>query len=394
MRYQAKVINAAMKVESMPLEASSEAEARHLVASAGLRLLSLRRAGAGLRPRAPGRAFNLSVFNQQLNAMLAAGQPVGDAVEILSRNDKAGRNRAIYDTVLDALRQGKQLSEAMAGLPSVFPSLYVAMVGASETTGTVRESIKRFMQYQKQIDDIRSKLTKAAIYPAILLIVGYVVVAFMMLYVVPRFSVVFDDMPQARTSSASFIQLWGGFVRTNTWFAVALFASFAAIFAGLIFHPVMRAWAGARILALPWLGERIWILRLARLYRTLSMLLRSGVSVLAAMRMTQASLPLAMQASLASAVQSISEGRTLSTVMAEQNLSTEVAQRLLVAGESSGNLDSMMEHIADFYDQEVATWIDTSSRLIEPILMVGIGLIVGLVVLMLYMPIFDLANIS
>lgn len=128
------------------------------------------------------------------------------------------------------------------------------------------------------------------------------------------------------------------------------------------------------------------------MYRTLSMLLRSGVSVLAAMKMTAGSLPLAMQADIRTATLSVSEGKSMSVVLTECGLSTEVSQRLLVAGESSGNLDEMMERIADFYDQEMATWIDTAGRLIEPILMVGIGLVIGAIVLMLYSPIFDLAN--
>jgi general secretion pathway protein F len=160
-----------------------------------------------------------------------------------------------------------------------------------------------------------------------------------------------------------------------------------------VFHPAVRGLLYRKLLTTPWIGEKVWILQLARMYRTLGMLLRSGVSVLAAMRMTQASLPTAMQADLQTAIQSVSEGKTISSVLADCGLSTEIAQRLLVAGESSGNLDEMMERIADFYDQETSTWIDTAGRLIEPILMVGIGLVIGAIVLMLYSPIFDLANI-
>ena len=108
--------------------------------------------------------------------------------------------------------------------------------------------------------------------------------------------------------------------------------------------------------------------------------------------MTEATLPAAMRPELSKATQSISEGRAMSAVMADSGLSTEVAQRLLVAGESSGNLDEMMERIADFYDEEMAAWIDTAGRLIEPILMVVIGVVIGAIVLMLYAPIFDLSN--
>jgi len=390
-RFDAKVLNAAMAVERVALEAANEEEARHVLAASGQRLLALEAKGAGWQGWSRVR-FNLTVFNQQLHSLLEAGQPIVDTIEILGRNDRAGRHQAVYDSLLTSLQQGKQLSEAMAGLPSIFPPLYVAMVKASETTGTVRAAIRRFMHYQKQVDEIRGKLVSAAIYPAILVSVGFLVIAFLMLYVVPRFSAVFDDVAMRNASSAGFIQLWGGFVRNHGAMAWSSFAASLGLMVVLALHPATRAWLSRRLLTLPWVGEKLWILQLARLYRTMGMLLKSGVSVLAAMRMTEASLPLSMQADLQRAAQAVSEGRPLSAVLPENQLSTEVAERLLVAGESSGNLDDMMERIADFYDQEVATWVDVVGRLVEPVLMVGIGLVIGAIVMMLYTPIFDLAN--
>jgi general secretion pathway protein F len=392
MHYQAKVLTAAMAVELIDVDAVSAEEARRFVESSGGRLLDLRQLRASWHSKSRGATFNLSVFNQQLHSLLDAGQPVVDAIDILGHNDRRGRHRAIYDTLLQGLQAGRQLSEAMANLPSIFPPLYVAMVRASETTGTVRASIRRFMQYQRQVDEIRGKLVSAAIYPAILLSVSFVVIAFLMLYVVPRFSAVFDDVAVRNHASAGFVQIWGGFVRHHAVLAWSGFLFGVTMILVLALHPRVRGGLYRKLLTAPWIGEKVWILQLARMYRTLGMLLRSGVSVLAAMRMTAGSLPLAMQADIRVATQSVSEGKPMSVVMAECGLSTEVAQRLLVAGESSGNLDEMMERIADFYDQEMATWIDTAGRLIEPALMVGIGLVIGAIVLMLYAPIFDLAN--
>ncbi|MEH6459740.1 type II secretion system F family protein [Chitinimonas sp. JJ19] len=390
MRFRAKVLNASMAVVVRELDATNEEEARRFIESSGERLLVLNTISAGMTRRPS--AFNMTVFNQQLHSLLEAGQPIVDAIEILGRNDRAGRHRAIYDTLLQGLQQGKQLSEAMASLPSVFPPLYVAMVRASETTGTVRASIRRFMHYQKQLDEIRGKLLSAAIYPGILVSVGFLVIAFLMLYVVPRFSAVFDDVAARKNATAGFVQVWGSFVREHTALAwLGVLGLFVALVV-LVVHPGLRGWLGRRMLSTPWLGEKVWILQLARLYRTLGMLLRSGVSVLSAMKMTEASLPLAMQGDLRIAAQGVSEGKSISLVMLENKLSTEVAHRLLLAGESSGNLDEMMERIADFYDQEVAGWIDMAGRLVEPILMVGIGLVIGAIVMMLYTPIFDLAN--
>jgi general secretion pathway protein F len=214
-----------------------------------------------------------------------------------------------------------------------------------------------------------------------------------MLYVLPRFSAVYDNAGQGRHGDMGFVQMWGGFVRQNT---AAAWLAVAAIGAGVtvtVLHAGLRAALLRRVLALPWIGERVAVLQLARLYRTLGMLLRSGVSVMGALRMTRDSMPQTMHGNLDLALKAVSEGHALSRVMNEHQLSTEIAQRLLLAGESSGNLDEMMERIADFYDEESADWIDRAGRLVEPILMLAIGAVVGAIVLMLYSPIFDMANI-
>jgi general secretion pathway protein F len=392
MRFRAKVLTSTMEVKLVELDAGSADEARGFVEAAGERLVDLRQLRSRVGMVWGSVKFNLAVFNQQLHALLDAGQPVVDAIEVLGRNDRGGQHRAIYDILLNGLRQGKQLSDAMASLPSVFPQLYVAMLHASETTGTVRTAIRRFMRYQAQADEIRSKLVAAAIYPAILSAVGFVVIAFLMLYVVPKFSMVYDDVATSGRLSVGFVQLWGTFVRQNGGLAISGLVVLAALLATLAFHPAVRRGALKRLLDIPWIGHKIWILQLGGLYRTLGMLLHSGVSVITAMRMTEDSLAVAMRDEMRAATLGVSEGRAMSAVMLECGLSTEIAQRLLLAGESSGNLDEMMERIADFYDQETAMWIDTAGRLIEPVLMIVIGLVIGAIVLMLYSPIFDLAN--
>lgn len=393
MQFHAKILTASRTIEDVTVDAAGEAEARQLVAGRGGRVIALRSGGTLLAARTPRREFNLSVFNQQMHSLLAAGQTVVDAIDVLCQNDRKPGSKAVYEVLLRELRQGNQLSDAMARLPSIFPVLYVAMVRSSETTGTVRASIDRYMQYQQQVDQIRGKLTAAATYPAILLGVGALVITFLMLYVLPRFASVYEDAGTMRNGKAGFAQWWGAFVNDNTllaWLTVG--AMLLAVSIGVL-HPAMRRAAYRRLVASPWIGERIRVLQLGRLYRTLAMLLHSGLSVLAAMRMTRASLPAAMHDDVDHAARLVSEGMTMSHAMRECGLSTEVAVRLLVAGESSGNLDDMMERIADFYDQETARWIDTAGRLIEPVLMLGIGLVVGAIVLMLYSPIFDLANI-
>lgn len=393
MQFRIKALNQKMAVEFLNIDAASEEEARRLAGAEGVRILELRQRRS-VRPAASRQApFKLAVFNQQLHSLLEAGQTVVDAIEVLGRNDRQGRHRAVYDTMLHSLKSGHQLSDAMAALPSVFSPLYVAMVRASETTGTIRAAIRRYMQYQRQIDDIRGKVKAALTYPAILLSVGFAVISFLMLYVLPRFSAVYDNAGQGHNGDRGFVQAWGGFVRDNTALAWLVVLAIGAGVAAVALHPALRAAVFRRVLALPWIGERVWVLQMARLYRTLGMLLRSGINVIAALRMTRASMPPNMHDGLDLAIKAVSEGHPMSVVMREHHLSTEIAERLLLAGESSGNLDEMMERIADFYDEETAAWIDAAGRVVEPVLMLVIGAIVGAIVLMLYSPIFDLANI-
>jgi general secretion pathway protein F len=393
MQFRAKVLTASLGVEFVDVDAVDENEASRVIEASGARVLGLQRGRARLLPQSQSQAFNLTVFNQQLYALLDAGQTIVDTIEVLGRKDRKARHKAIYDTLLRNLKQGKQLSEAMEALPSVFPALYVAMVRSSETTGTVRTSINRFMFYQAQVNEIRGKLIGAAIYPAILLSVGFIVISFLMLYVLPKFSEVFEEAATRKGASMNFVAVWGGFVNAHTTLAWSSFAGLILLIVGMILHPAMRAWVSRKVQAVPMVGEIVWTLQLARMYRTLGMLLSSGVSVLTAMRMTQATLPASMHADLDVAIASVSEGKPMSLVMSECGLSTEIAQRLLAAGESGGKLDDMMERIADFYDQEMRGWIDTASRVVEPLLMVGLGLVIGAVVLMLYSPIFDLASV-
>lgn len=392
--FVATVALASGQISKIEIEADNEKEAKRIVETSGQHLLGLKENGA--RQFKIGRsqkAFNLPVFNQQLLSLLEAGQTVVESIEILGRNDKRGHYRVTFDSLLQALREGNQLSEAMAKLPSVFPALYVAMVKSSETTGSIKASIKRFMQYQGQVNEIRNKLIAAATYPAILLGVGFAVVTFLMFYVLPRFSAIYEDTVSAEMRHG-FVQWWGNLVRQHTYTLLAALFVTVVMIVAVAMHPKTRTWISTKVLQAPWIGERIWLLQLARMYRTMGMLLKSGVSVLSAMAMTKDSLPDQMHQQMESAILDVSEGKPFSVSFTNYGLSTEIAQRLLVAGESSGNLDEMMERIADFYDQETSIWIDTAGRFIEPVLMVSIGLIIGLIVLMLYSPIFELANIA
>ncbi|MBV1777386.1 type II secretion system F family protein [Burkholderiaceae bacterium DAT-1] len=391
MRYQAKVVRASGQIDIRELEADSRDAAEARLKTEGLHVLSVQAQGNGLRLPFQGSSFQLDVFNQQLYSLLEAGQSIVDCIDILQHNDSSGTTHHVYAQLLQSLRQGKQLSQAMAQLPTVFPPLYVALVKASETTGSVPIAVQRFMRYRQQVALIRGKLVSASIYPAILVSVGFLVIGFLMLYVVPRFSLAFDDV-QNKAQVAGFVFAWGNVVREHTVLAWGAFFALIAAMASAVIHPAARHKALTTLIAIPAIGRRIRIFQLARLYRTLGLLQRSGLPLTQSMHMARASMPAYFQPPIDAARMLVEAGHPLSRALSQQQLGTEVAARLLVAGESSGNLDEMLERVADFHDQEVAGWVDMIGRIIEPALMVGIGLIIGVVVLLLYMPIFELAN--
>lgn len=391
MRFSAKVLNNLGAIDFIELEADSKEDAERRLRSDGVRLVSLNAMGIGVRLQFNARKFPLDVFNQQLHSLLEAGQSIVDAIDILHDNDLTGRDQKVYRDLLHALKQGRQLSDAMEQQSTIFPPLYIAMVRATETTGGVKEAIQRFMQYRIQVALIRRKLIAASVYPAILVAMGMLVVAFLLLYVVPRFSIAFDDI-QDKKQLAGFVYVWGSWVRNNSEIAWSSFAGFFIALVILILHPAFRRVVMTKSFLIPAMGRRMRIFQLARLYRTLGLLLRSGLPLTQALRLTRDALPSYLYTNMDGAYAQVSEGLPLSRALSQHQLATEVALRLLVAGESSGNLDDMLERIAHFHDQEVSGWVDLFGRILEPALMIGIGLVIGVVVLLLYMPIFELAN--
>jgi len=391
MRFTAKVLNAGGTIDLIEMEADSKEEAQRRLRSEGIRLVSLQLLETGFQFQFNVKKFPLDVFNQQLHSLLEAGQPIVDAIEILHDNDLTGRDQKVYRGLLQALRQGRQLSAAMEQQSTIFPPLFVAMVRATETTGGVKEAIQRFMEYRIQVAAIRRKLVAASVYPAILVTVGMLVVSFLLLYVVPRFSIAFDDI-QNKKQLAGFVYIWGSWVRNHSELAWGSFAGLLVAMVILVLHPASRRFVMAKLIQIPAIGRRIQIFQLARLYRTLGLLLRSGLPLTHSLRLARDSLPAYLYVHLDGAYAQVTEGHPLSRALSQNHLATEVASRLLVAGESSGNLDDMLERVANFHDQEVSGWVDLLGRVLEPALMVGIGLVIGVVVLLLYMPIFELAN--
>jgi general secretion pathway protein F len=391
MEFRIKALDGALGVTSQVLDAVDESDARRQLELRDLKVISLtpiRRVRLFARPA----QLQLAVFSQQLVSLLDAGLSLVESLEALAERESSAGANQILQRVLGRLYEGQTLAAALAEQPSTFPPLYVAAVRASERTGALREALARYITYAEQADSLRKTLVNACIYPAVLLGVGLLVTLFLMGYVVPRFSAIYEDVGSDLPAASRVLLEWGQLMDAHGGLMAALLV--AALSTGIYAasRPATRVYVGACIARIPAVGRQLHVYQLARLYRTTGMLLRGGMPAVTALQMSSGLLRTDSQQAFAAATQAVREGQSLAQAMESNGLTTAVAARMLRVGERSGNMGEMMERIASFCDEELARWVAVLTRLIEPILMTIIGLIIGVIVVLMYFPIFQLAG--
>ncbi|MDR6712440.1 general secretion pathway protein F [Pseudomonas hunanensis] len=393
MRYSLKVLGR-QGIVLLQVDAHDTDQARRQAEAQGLRVVSIR-AQAGRLPAMPWRrapTFDLVLFSQELGTLLNAGLPLIDALESLAEKAPSGPSRKVLEQLVSQLYEGRSLSQALAQQPRVFPTLYVALVQSSERTGALGDALARYIGYRQRLDLVRQKLVGASVYPLLLLLVGGGVVLFLMGYVVPRFSLVFEGMGTELPWLSRVLMKIGLFLHAQQLpLGVGTLAAITAL-ALLRKHPAFRRWVGRQTQRLPALHQRLLMYELARFYRSLGILLQGGIPILTAMGMARGLLGSTAAQGLEQASRRVGEGLPLSDALEAGALVTPVSLRLIRAGEQSGNLGEMLERCADFHDQEIGRWVEWFVRLFEPLLMTFIGLLIGLIVILMYMPIFELAS--
>lgn len=336
--------------------------------------------------------FPIVLFSQELLALLEAGLNLVEAIETLAVKDESNGSKAVLDALLQALYQGQSFSAALMQQPNAFPMLYVATVRASEKTGDLAESLSRYIAYEQQIGALKKKIVSASIYPVLLMAVGGLVILFLLGFVVPKFSRIYEGTGGDLPYLSQVLLAWGLFLENHGQALLVACVIGVALLLMALSRPSVKKWLAQLLWQIPALGKRLRIYQLARFYRTLGMLLKGGTPIIPALQSVSGLLDAALQANMQTTTTAINEGQPISHAMEIAGLTTPVAARMLAVGERGGNIGDMMERIASFYDDELSRWIDWFTRLFEPILMLLIGLVIGVVVLLLYMPIFELAG--
>jgi general secretion pathway protein F len=391
MRFELKAIAPAGNVEAVDFQAPDETTARRSLEGRGYTVLSVRQKhGLGLPWRGAAERFPVALFSQELRVLINAGLPLVEAVETLAQKERRDDFKAVLERLAAVMREGQPLSAALMEFPQSFSPLYVATIRASEKTSDLPDALARYVAYAGQLEAIRKRVVNASIYPMLLLVVGGLVSLFLMLYVVPRFGNIYAERGGNLPFFSRVLLTWGQAVDKN---AVAVLAALAGLigFSVYLFR-AFKTQVGNALWKLPAIGERLKVYQLSRFYRTIGMLLRGGMPLVAALDMGAELLHPLLRERLAMASRAISEGRNVSQSMDAAGLTTPVALRMLAVGERGGNMGEMLEQIAAFHDEELSRWVDWFTRMFEPILMALIGLIIGVIVILMYMPIFELAG--
>lgn len=338
------------------------------------------------------KGFPLALFSQELLALLEAGLNLVEAIETLAEKETRPEVKHTLDSLLQALYQGQTFSAALSLAPNSFPVLYVATVRASEKTGDLSEALGRYVAYEHQFGLVKKKIITSSIYPALLIVVGGLVIMFLLGFVVPKFSSIYEGSGGNLPFLSKVLLSWGQFIQGHGKEMLIGTGIGVMAFVYALSLASVRKWLTELFWRIPALGERLRIFQLARFYRTLGMLLTGGTPIIPALESVAGLLQVSLRSKLREASQAISNGQPISVAMELSGLTTPVALRMLRVGERGGRIGDMMERIASFYDEELSRWIEWFTKLFEPILMLLIGLVVGVVVLLLYMPIFELAD--
>lgn len=390
--YKAQLLKAG-KVEFRLIHAPDQMSARGQICQADEQLLSLKRQRNFKQKRTYGKGFALAVWLQEMSALLDAGLSLVETLEAL--RDKSGGSastqRAVLEGLLNNLYQGRTLSQAMEEQPTIFPALLAATVASAEGSGQLPNALRRYQHYAVRIDTLRKRIIGALVYPSVVMTVGLGILLFMLFSVIPSFASVFESL-DSLPPTAEIMLWWAEQVHTRGIEIVIGMILLLIVGIVLVRSSPVRIW----LYKLPWRIPHIkeiahWFV-LARFYRSVGLLLAGGIPLLSALMLSRALLPKDYAMRLAAAQELLRAGQSVADTLSEQKLTTPVAERLLRAGEQGGNLSDMCERIALFHDGALDQALEVFSKIFEPILMLGVGGLVGVIVTLLYMPIFELAG--
>ncbi len=393
MQYEVKALRSNEGLTTLLLDAADATDAEGQVRAQGYTVISIKaKQGWAQLSLTRNVKFPLVLFSQELVALLQAGLSLVEALETLAEKEEQHYVKQTLQQIISTLYEGHTLSYALERSPRDFPQLYVATVRSSEKTGSLAEVLSRYIVYQNQMESIKRKVITSSIYPVLLAVVGTLVVLFLMVFVVPSFSSIYEDMGGDLPVMSRLLMQWGRFLDAHK---QLFLTGVGLVVVGVVFavtQPASKLWIKRKLWQLPSFGNHLRLYQMARFYRSLGMLLQGGMPIVTALKLVSGLLQESMREPLRLASVSIQQGGSISRAMEQYQLATPLALRLLRVGERSGQMGEMMERIAAFHEEETVRWVERFVKLFEPLLMIFVGLIIGVIVVLMYFPIFELAG--
>ncbi len=398
--YRVVAIDTQGLLQASQVEAVSVEAVREITSSQGQTVIqcelaaSTHESGAGLRRllgwARPATSMDNVAFSQDLATLMDAGVTVKEAIHALSLKELSQSRRQVLAQLDKAVSEGLSFSAAMQRT-GAFPELLLATVAASEQTGDLATGLQRYARHQQSLRAVRDRVVGASVYPLLLLVVGSLIVALLLGVVVPRFATLIDMNGRELPFLSQLLMRWGRFAGEHTTAALAFFGLIAlgiAIPLIKLRDPLTRK---------RWLEKIPGFSRLARefqhlqMYRTTAILTSRGITIHKALLYSVELLGPSDQPRLHAALEAMREGVDISSALSTTGLSDVVATSMLNVAERTGSLPEMLDRIADFYERSLQRNIDIVSRLIEPVMMIIFGILIGGIVILMYLPIFDLA---
>lgn len=385
------------------VEASNAVDATETLRRRGLFVTKIREDAAPARERAGGggwlgrrrRLKNLAMFTRHLQVLVASGTPMMEALQALERQiqDRAWRS-AIADVRMQ-VEEGRSLSEAMERRPGYFDALYRSLIAAGESSGKLRAMLQRLAVLQRKRLHVYSAIMSAMVYPALLLVVATGVLSLLLIFVVPRFGELFATLGAPLPASTKILIDISRFLGSYWW--IVLSGIVAAVVAAKLWlgTPAGHRAVDTVVLRLPQLGRVARSFITARIARVLGMLLEARVSVIEAIEHARAAAGNFHYARLLShAENAVIRGEPISAAFADTNLIAPCLYEAIRSGERSGQVGPLLLEIADFMDEDNETMVRCLTSIIEPFILIVLGLLVGLVALSLFTPLFDITAMT
>lgn len=383
------------RVSEERLQAETEAGLRQQLAAQGLTVLSVRGASApafaGSRKPQRGR---FALFCREVSTLIQAGMTVVEAVDTLSARERlAGQADSLAAQLLGELEQGTSLSQALQRLPDA-PAVLVAAVRAGERTSDLAQALTDYLHFDALVEQLRRKVVSAAIYPALVTALGLGISLFLLLVVMPNFARMYTNL---RGGGASGPTSW--MIALAQWVS----AHQAATLTGVALALLALAWwvwsgtARRQLLALallvPWVRMRVEDFQLAMLYQALALMLKGGYPMTEALQVaSRSALDARLMLALQLALQRIEQGGAVAQALADARLCDEVGRRLMAAAERNGDFHLAADVVSGLHRERFELFVERLTRIVEPVLLMAVALMVGGIVVMMYLPVFDMAT--